>query len=54
MWTSSSVSGFYFAHPNSKYFGVGKINKDQVEAYRKRKNMDIDTIEKWLRPILSY
>jgi 5-methyltetrahydrofolate--homocysteine methyltransferase len=54
MWPASAVSGFYFAHPNSKYFGVGKINKDQVEAYAKRKNMDIETIEKWLRPILSY
>jgi 5-methyltetrahydrofolate--homocysteine methyltransferase len=54
MWPAASVSGFYFAHPDSKYFAVGKINKDQVEDYAERKNMDVETIEKWLRPVLAY
>jgi len=54
MWPASSVSGFYFAHPDSKYFGVGKINLDQVEDYARRKNMSLDDAEKWLRPILAY
>jgi 5-methyltetrahydrofolate--homocysteine methyltransferase len=54
MWPASSVSGFYFAHPDSKYFGVGKINQDQVEDYARRKNMSLEDAEKWLRPILSY
>ncbi len=54
MWPASAVSGFYFAHPDSKYFGVGKLNKDQIEQYAKRKSMDVETIEKWLRPVLSY
>lgn len=54
MWPASSVSGFYFAHPDSRYFGVGKINKDQVEDYARRKGMEVEQIERWLRPILSY
>jgi 5-methyltetrahydrofolate--homocysteine methyltransferase len=54
MWPASSVSGFYFAHPDSKYFGVGKINKDQVEDYARRKNKSVEETEKWLRPVLSY
>lgn len=54
MWPASSVCGFYFSHPHSQYFGIGKINKDQVEDYAKRKNMPLDVIEKWLAPVLGY
>jgi 5-methyltetrahydrofolate--homocysteine methyltransferase len=54
MHPASSVSGLYFAHPEAKYFGVGMINRDQVEDYARRKNMDIAAIEKWLAPNLSY
>ena len=54
MHPASSVCGWYFAHPESKYFGVGKIEKDQVEDYAKRKNMPLEEIEKWLRPVLDY
>ncbi len=48
MTPAASVSGFYFAHPESRYFGLGKISKDQVEDYAKRKNMSVDIVEKWL------
>lgn len=54
MYPVSSVSGVYYSHPNAKYFNVGKINKDQVEDYAKRKNMSIDEVERWLMPILAY
>ena len=54
MYPASSVCGWYFAHPESKYFGVGKIAKDQVEDYARRKNMPIEEIERWLRPQLDY
>ncbi len=54
MYPASSVSGFYFAHPKSKYFGVGAINKDQIENYALRKKTDLAEIEKWLRPVLIY
>ncbi|TAE84809.1 MAG: methionine synthase [Bacteroidetes bacterium] len=54
MYPAASVSGFYFSHPESKYFGVGKINKDQVEEYAQRKQKDISYIEKWLSPNLGY
>jgi 5-methyltetrahydrofolate--homocysteine methyltransferase len=54
MYPASSVCGWYFAHPDSKYFGLGKIDKTQVEDYAKRKTMDITMVEKWLRPVLSY
>ena len=47
--TSGSVSGYYFAHPSSKYFTVGKIQDDQIKDYSKRKNMSINEVEKWLR-----
>ncbi|KAF7727599.1 hypothetical protein EC973_007360 [Apophysomyces ossiformis] len=50
----ASVSGLYFAHEHSKYFAVGKIGKDQVEDYARRKNMDVQTVEKWLGTILAY
>lgn len=54
MHPASSVSGLYFSHPESVYFGVGKIEKDQVEDYARRKNMDLDDVERWLSPILNY
>ena len=54
MYPASSVSGLYFSHPDSKYFNVGKIDRDQVEDYAKRKNMSVEEIEKWLSPILAY
>jgi 5-methyltetrahydrofolate--homocysteine methyltransferase len=54
MFPASSVSGFYFAHPDSRYFGVGKINKDQVEDYARRKGISTDEAEKWLSPALGY
>ncbi|MDB5242266.1 MAG: methionine synthase, partial [Spirosoma sp.] len=54
MYPASSVSGFYFSHPESKYFAVGKINKDQVVDYAHRKDMPVEEIEKWLSPVLGY
>lgn len=54
MWPASSVSGLYFAHPESKYFAVGKILRDQVEDYAKRKGMTVTEVEKWLGPYLNY
>jgi 5-methyltetrahydrofolate--homocysteine methyltransferase len=54
MYPASSVCGWYFANPESKYFGVGKIEKNQVTDYAKRKNMPLEEIERWLRPILEY
>ena len=54
MYPAAAVSGFYFSHPESKYFGLGKIEKDQVEDYAKRKGMSVQQIEKWLSPNLSY
>jgi 5-methyltetrahydrofolate--homocysteine methyltransferase len=54
MYPASSVSGWYFGHPESKYFGVGKIEKDQVQDYAARKGMSLEEAERWLRPILEY
>ncbi|MFA3782449.1 methionine synthase [Melioribacteraceae bacterium 4301-Me] len=54
MYPASSVCGLYFSFPDSKYFTVGKISKDQVEDYRKRKGISLKEAEKWLRPILNY
>ena len=54
MHPAASVCGLYFAHPEAKYFNVGKIGKDQVLDYHKRKGMSIEEIERWLRPILNY
>jgi 5-methyltetrahydrofolate--homocysteine methyltransferase len=54
MWPASSVSGLYFAHPESKYFGLGKINRDQVLEYHLRKNMELREVERWLSPNLNY
>ena len=49
----ASVCGWYFAHPKSHYFGLGKITRDQLEDYAKRKNMSIEEAEKWLSPNLE-
>ncbi len=54
MWPGSSVSGLYFAHPDSKYFAVGKLGKDQIEDYAKRKYFSVAETEKWLGPWLNY
>ncbi len=54
MWPGSSVSGLYFSHPESYYFGVGKIEQDQVEDYAERKGMSVAETERWLAPILNY
>jgi len=54
MWPGSAVSGLYFSHPESHYFGLGKINADQVEDYAVRKDMSRQEIEKWLGPNLGY
>ncbi|MGL4610426.1 MAG: methionine synthase [Trueperaceae bacterium] len=54
MWPASSVSGLYFAHPESRYFAIGRIQQDQVEEYAKRKEITIEEAEKWLAPILGY
>ena len=54
MWPAASVSGWYFAHPESKYFGVGKINKDQAADYARRKGMSLAEVERWLAPSLGY
>ncbi|MGZ3750132.1 MAG: vitamin B12 dependent-methionine synthase activation domain-containing protein, partial [Mucilaginibacter sp.] len=54
MTPAASVSGFYFAHPQARYFGLGKISKDQVEDYARRKQMSIDIVERWLGPNINY
>ena len=54
MWPGSSVSGFYYAHPESRYFGVGKIERDQVEDYALRKGWTMQEAERWLAPLLNY
>ncbi|MFI5218620.1 MAG: methionine synthase [Bacteroidia bacterium] len=54
MYPTAAVSGLYFAHPDAHYFSVGKIEKDQVQDYAKRKNMKVEEVEKWLGSILSY
>ncbi|WP_019172484.1 methionine synthase [Pseudaminobacter salicylatoxidans] len=54
MWPGSSVSGLYLAHPESYYFGVAKVERDQVEDYAQRKGMAVTDVERWLGPILNY
>jgi 5-methyltetrahydrofolate--homocysteine methyltransferase len=54
MYPASSVSGHYFSHADSKYFGLGKINKDQVTEYAERKGMSVEEVERWLSPVLAY
>ena len=53
-WPASSVSGLYFAHPEAKYFGVGKLGRDQVLVYHLRTDMDLRVVERWLSPYLNY
>ncbi|MFC3285289.1 methionine synthase [Litchfieldella rifensis] len=54
MWPAAAVSGWYFAHPQAKYFSTGKITRDQVEALAERKRMSLVELERWLSPVLSY
>ena len=54
MYPAASVSGWYFSHPESRYFGLGQISKDQVEDYAERKGMNIEEAERWLAPSLNY
>ena len=54
MYPAASVSGWYFAHPEGRYFGVGKVGRDQVEDYARRKGMTVSEIERWLAPNLGY
>jgi len=54
MWPAAAVSGLYFAHPEARYFGLGKIGRDQVEDYAARKGWTIEQAERWLAPVLNY
>ncbi len=54
MYPASSVSGLYFQHPQSRYFPVGKIERDQVEEYACRKQLPLEVVERWLAPNLNY
>ncbi len=54
MWPGASVSGLYFSHPESHYFGVGKVERDQVEDYARRKGWSVAEAERWLAPVLNY
>ena len=54
MYPVAAVSGWYFSHPQSQYFGVAKISEDQVESYAKRKGMEMKEAERWLSPNLGY
>ena len=54
MYPTAAVSGWYFAHPESKYFGLGSISKDQIEDYATRKDMGLEETERWLAPVLNY
>ncbi len=54
MWPTASVSGYYFAHPEARYFGVARVERDQVEDYARRKGMDVADVERWLSPVLGY
>ena len=54
MMPAASVSGLYFSHPEAKYFNVGRLGRDQVEDYARRKNMPVQEIERWLAPNLNY
>ena len=54
MYPTAAVSGWYFSHPESRYYAVGKINKDQVEDYAARKDISVEEAERWLSPNLAY
>ena len=51
---AASVSGIYFAHPEARYFSVGRVGRDQVDDYARRKDLSLDEAERWLRPNLAY
>jgi len=53
MWPASSVSGYYFAHPEARYFGLGKIKEDQLESYSYRRGISLEEARKWLSPNLA-
>ncbi len=54
MWPGSAVAGLYFANPDGHYFGVGKVERDQVEDYAARKGWTVEEAERWLAPVLNY
>ena len=54
MLPAASVSGYYLSHPDAHYFGIGKIDRDQVEDYARRKAMNVAAVERWLAPVLGY
>jgi 5-methyltetrahydrofolate--homocysteine methyltransferase len=54
MWPAASVCGLYFAHPEARYFAVGRLGRDQIEDYARRKGMDVKRVERWLAPNLGY
>jgi len=54
MQPAAAVSGFYLAHPQARYFAVGKVERDQVGDYAHRKGMDLAQAERWLAPVLNY
>jgi 5-methyltetrahydrofolate--homocysteine methyltransferase len=54
MWPGAAVSGFYFSHPESQYFVVGRLGRDQVADYAERKGWSLDEAERWLSPNLGY
>jgi 5-methyltetrahydrofolate--homocysteine methyltransferase len=54
MMPAASVSGLYFGHPAARYFNVGRVGRDQIEAYASRKGIDVAEAERWLRPNLAY
>ena len=54
MWPAAAVSGYYFSHPASRYFGIGRIARDQVHDYAQRKQQDLAITERWLAPVLAY
>jgi 5-methyltetrahydrofolate--homocysteine methyltransferase len=54
MLPTAAVSGFYFSHPQSHYFAVGKIDRDQVQDYARRKGFTLEVVERWLAPALAY
>jgi len=54
MWPGAAVCGLYFSHPESHYFGVGKVERDQVEDYARRKGWSVEEAERWLSPVLNY
>ncbi|MDB9960934.1 hypothetical protein OAD62_02465, partial [Oceanihabitans sp.] len=54
MWPAASVSGYYFANPEAKYFGLGKITEDQIKDYSKRRNISLEEATKWLNPNIAH